>query len=119
MFLPFEERRGDTYELQYCREKKSEDKLFVSLQFWKEDSLYIDSDDVEIFDEFYYKYFEKCQSPDKSGNFSPYGPNYYDKVRMEEILEEVKKDAPPEGNALIYWLSHKPIDCEGFYFLGI
>lgn len=110
------------YEFQYCKEEKTIKELFKNIQYWKEDSLYLNESDDEnmfLFENKYLNYFLKTLTPNGKFDFEPFGVNYYSKERAQNILNELLVADLPNSNILCKWLTKCVESYQGFYILGI
>lgn len=126
-FSSQEERRkfggSDFIELQYCRlESGSEIRKIVSIDaidHWKNDSLYISGDDMDLFFSHYSKIFHcGIYNNAKSGVVDLYGINYYSPKQSVLIIEQVRKEQPLDYQTLLNWLDAVK-RYNGFYVLGV
>lgn len=128
MFLRFRtqtERREyggtDFVELQFCKiqdhtstaELLEEDRL----EFWKEDSLYVE--DYETFRTVYGPIFSEGLRQDMTrGTMDIYGVTYYLPGQIEDILEKLSEEQPEDYEILQEWLIQARA-FHGIYILGI
>lgn len=110
-------------ELQFCCMPFQTDiKNLVdikNIQNWKDDSLYIISDDVEKFEQEYSCFFDcGVYNNLKSGAVDLFGVNYYKSDLIDGIIERLNKKKMTDSEVLIEWLD-KAKSYNGFYILGI
>ncbi len=126
-FTSQEERNkfGGSYfiELQYCKlAQGTEIEKIVSvssIEYWKNDSLYIYGDDDNTFASCYGKIFTGgIYNNKKSGIVDIYGINYYSQEYTDSIMKTITKMKPLDYQALFAWLE-KVREYNGFYILGL
>lgn len=110
-------------ELQYCKmklESKIEELVSVdNVEFWKDNSLYVHIDDIELFLEQYAKIFDGGTYNNlETGMVDMYGINYYFPNQVEEIIREIEMEKPKEYSVILEWLNRAK-DYNGIYILGI
>ena len=130
MFLNFknaEQRRkygGSAFiEFQYCTlpagTKLKKTVSVKTIDFWKDDSLYVFVDDIDDFISDYREIFNNgIYGNLKSGECDIYGINYYPPERLKEIIGKTEKIKTADGETLLQWLKHGE-NRNGFYILGI
>lgn len=109
-------------KIYYGKEEKTIKELFKNIQYWKEDSLYLNESDDEnmfLFENKYLNYFLKTLTPNGKFDFEPFGVNYYSKERAQNILNELLVADLPNSNILCKWLTKCVESYQGFYILGI
>lgn len=114
---------SDFIEMQYCKlEQGSEIEKIVSvdaIKHWKNDSLYIFGDDLNMFYSHYGKIITGgIYNNRDSGPIDIYGINFYSRKQLALIIERVKKEKPLDYQALLNWLE-TGTQYIGFYILGI
>ena len=117
-FASQEERKkagGSAFlELQYCTlPRETSLKKIVSAkeaEHWKNDSLYVRADDLELFSREYGNLFD--------GNLSLFGIGYYSPLRTENLIEKIATTKPTDYEILLTWLV-KAKEQNGFYILGL
>lgn len=117
-FASQEERKkagGSAFlELQYCTLPCGTSlKKIVSAkeaEHWKNDSLYVRADDLELFSREYGNLFD--------GNLSLFGIGYYSPLRTENLIEKIATTKPTDYEILLTWLV-KAKEQNGFYILGL
>lgn len=127
MFSSQQERRNfggsDFIELQYCKlpqglkikEIVSADKI----PHWKNDSLYVSGDDINLFYESYSNIITGgLYNNGKSGGMDLLGINYYSQEQAALIMKRIEEEKPPEYEILLRWLK-SGINYTGFYVLGL
>lgn len=105
-------------ELQYCALPRGTSlKKIVSAkvsakeaEHWKNDSLYVRADDLELFSREYGNLFD--------GNLSLFGIGYYSPLRTENLIEKIATTKPIDYEILLTWLV-KAKEQNGFYILGL
>ncbi len=125
-FTSQDERRecngSDFIEIQYCRLKRdSKIKKIISIdaiENWKDDSLYISGDDIEIFFSQYNVIFDNgIYNNEESGVVDMFGINYYSPEQSNIIVKKLLKQQPLDYKILLIWL--KEVEkYNGFYILG-
>ena len=130
LFLTFnsqEERQkfggSDFIELQYCRLPYcSEIKEIVSLNAiknWKNDSLYIHGDDMDMFYSAYGAIItDGIYNNLEHGPVDLYGINFYSQEQISQIIECIEAEMPPDYQTLLDWLKAGR-RYVGFYILGV
>ena len=114
---------SDFIEMQYCKlEQGSEIEKIVSvdaIKHWKNDSLYIFGDDLNMFYSHYGKIITGgIYNNRDSGPIDIYGINFYSRKQLALIIERVKKEKPLDYQTLLNWLE-TGTQYIGFYILGI
>lgn len=117
-FASQEERKkagGSAFlELQYCTlSRETSLKKIMSAkeaEHWKNDSLYVRADDLELFSREYGNLFD--------GNLSLFGIGYYSPLRTENLIEKIATTKPTDYEILLTWLT-KAKEQNGFYILGL
>lgn len=127
-FATKEERKtfGNTtafIELQYCKmSKNSKIKKILSIRHlknWKDDSLYIYVDDIDLFVENYSKILnDGTYNNQETGLFDIYGYNYYNESQVKEIIDKIIEDKPIDYEKFLKWLEDAQTH-NGFYLIGI
>lgn len=129
MFYVFnsqEERRefgGSAFiEIQFCKmpfDTKIKKITANGMKNWRDDSLYIYADDIEIFFNEYSSFFI-CGTYNglKSGIVDIFGTNYYKPDLIDTIAAMILESKPTDYEILIEWL-YKAKNYNGFYILGI
>lgn len=127
MFSSHQERRNfggsDFIELQYCKLPQGlKIKEIVSVDkitHWKNDSLYVSGDDVNLFYESYSNIITGgIYNNGKSGGMDLLGINYYSQEQAALIMERIEDEKTPEYEILLRWLK-SGINYTGFYVLGL
>lgn len=127
MFKSQEKRRNfggsDFIEIQYCKLSESTKlEKIVSVNAvsnWKNDSLYVSGDDMNLF----YKQYkdiitEGVYNNGESGNKDLYGINFYSREKADLIIKRIEDAKPQEYEILLRWLK-SGTDYIGFYVLGV
>ncbi len=129
MFYKFtsqEERRkyggSDFIELQYCKLSKDSKITSIisieSINCWKDDSLYVSGDDMEVFFSQYKEIFNGgIYNNGKNGVVDSLGINYYSPQQSEIIIKHVLEQQPLDYQILLNWLKDVK-RYNGFYILG-
>lgn len=126
-FRSQEERRefsgSDFIELQYCRLPHGSDTAKIvatdAIENWKNDSLYIYGDDMDVFCANYEEIITGGLYNNMShGPIDPYGINFYSREQSGQIVQLLCTRKPLEYETLLTWLEEgkKYI---GFYVLGV
>ncbi len=109
-------------EIQYCRlPKGTKNKKLItakSLQFWDLSSLYIKDTDIKEFCYAYAHILDEALNGGEDDTFDVYGVNYYNNIRVKEILHQIEREEPLEYEILAQWIRSNPYD-NGIYILGI
>ena len=113
-----EERRtagGSAFlELQYCALPRSTPQKRITspekVEHWSADSLYVSSDDLNLFSREYGDLFE-CDLP-------LFGIGYYSPLQTEKLIAKIAAVKPIDHETLLRWLA-KAKEQNGFYFLGL
>ncbi len=125
-FTSQEERRkyggSDFIELQYCKLSKDSKITSIiaieSIDHWKDDSLYVSGDDMEVFFSQYNEIFNGgIYNNEKSGVVDLLGINYYSPQQSEIIIKQVLEQRPLDYRILLNWLKDVKM-YNGFYILG-
>jgi hypothetical protein len=125
VFASQEERRafGGSYfiEMQFCdlpRGYKEKELVAVAnIEHWKNDSLYINDD--EVFCKEYSRIFNYgLYHNGKWGEVDIFGINYYSPLITEDIIKKILEEKPRDFEILLSWLE-KAKKYNGFYILGI
>ena len=114
---------SDFVEIQYCRFPKGTSLREVvsidAIKHWKDDSLYIFGDDLDLF---YQNYGDiitgGVYNNGERGPMDLYGINFYSREQTSEIMERLAEEKPPEHQILCRWLQAGE-QCLGFYLLGV
>lgn len=114
---------SDFIEMQYCKlEQDSEIEKIVSadaINYWKNDSLYIFGDDMNMFYSHYGKIITGGVYNNKdSGPLDLLGINFYSQKQLIFMIERIKKEKPADYQILLKWLE-AGTEYIGFYVLGI
>ena len=126
-FSSQEERRkygGSAFiEIQYCKLPiRTREKMLVavrSISHWKNDSLYIHVDNIDVFYKEYSSSFDCCIYNNlKTGIIDIFGINYYAPTIIDSLIEKLNKNKPTDYEYLIEWIN-KAKNYNGFYILGI
>ena len=114
---------SDFIEIQYCRLPEGtslQDIVSIdAIENWKNDSLYIFGDDMNLFDQHYGAIITDgvyC-----NGNRGPMdlcGINFYAGAQAAAMIDRFTEEKPPEYQVLCQWLQAGQ-QCLGFYVLGV
>ena len=130
MFHSFENREarrafgGSAFiEIQYCKLKPStrvgKTVSLRSIDNWKDDSLYVYANDIDVFYSNYKDIFcNGVYNNTKIGEIDLFGINYYSPEQLTEIIDKIEKQKPLDYEVLLKWLKNG-IDYNGVYILGI
>ena len=120
-----DERRAfggsDFLELQYCQHKSgtSIKKIVNKIENWRNDSLYVSGDDMDIFYECYKDVFKNGTYNNlKSGDIDFFGINYYSYEQVEEMIKVIEETKPEDHKIILEWLV-KAKEFNGVYILGV
>ena len=114
---------SDFIEIQYCRLPEGTSiREIVSvdaIKHWKEDSLYIFGDDMDLFYQSYGDIITGGVYHNRDrGPMDLFGINFYSREQTDAIIERLAEEKPPEYQILCRWLqAGKPYG--GFYILGV
>lgn len=114
---------SDFVEIQYCRFPKGTSLREVvsidAIKHWKDDSLYIFGDDLDLF---YQNYGDiitgGVYNNGERGPMDLYGINFYSREQTSEIMERLAEEKPLEHQILCRWLQAGEQHL-GFYLLGV
>ena len=114
---------SDFVEIQYCRFPKGTSLREVvsidAIKHWKDDSLYIFGDDLDLF---YQNYGDiitgGVYNNGERGPMDLYGINFYSREQTNEIMERLAEEKPPEHQILCRWLQAGEQHL-GFYLLSV
>lgn len=114
---------SDFIEIQYCRLPEGTSLREIvsidAIKHWKDDSLYISGDDMDLF---YQSYGDIITGGVyNNGDRDPmdlFGINFYSREQTNEIIERLAEEKPPGYQILCRWLQ---VDEQslGFYVLGV
>ncbi len=125
-FKTQEERRefggSDFIEFQYCLlpQNTITEQIFTtgSIQHWKNDSLYVYGDDLEIFLTHYGEIItDGLYANLKQGYIDPLGINFYTQEQINHFIQLIEIKKPLEYQTLLNWLNNGK-HYIGFYILG-
>ena len=110
-------------ELQFCKlPLGTRLKKIVSVRaitHWKDDSLYVFADDIDLFYQNYNSVFNCGIHNDlKSASLDICGINYYNPELIDSMLNKMLEKRPPDYETLADWLNEARA-LNGFYVLGI
>ena len=114
---------SDFIEIQYCRLPPGTEIHKIvsveSIEHWKNDSLYIFGDDMDVFYQHYGSIIaDGIYNNEKIGPMDLYGINFYSLEQTVFIMERIKAKAPVDYQVLLKWL-HGIEKHIGFYILGL
>ena len=127
MFQSHKARRdfGGSYfmEIQYCRlPQGTKLKKIVSVEaisHWKNDSIYIFGDDIEVFYKHYGNIFtDGVYNNEERGPVDLCGINFYSREQSTLIIDRINTKTPPDYQVLLNWLRSGE-HYIGFYILGL
>ena len=127
IFPSQEERKSfggsDFIELQYCRLPWGaalwEIVLPDGIEHWKNDSLYVSGDDMDVFYRHYGPVMTGGVSHDQtSGPLDLLGINFYSREQAAGILRKIQTERPPDHQIFEDWLREGERYI-GFYVLGV
>lgn len=113
-------KSSDYLELQYIKNNLFTDKELLKLKrikHFKEDSIFVKSDDIDKFKENYLAIFNNPITPDNSNQFDPFGINLYTTDQLKENynkLKQIEADA-----VLLNWLKVAVEKNYRIYVLGL
>ena len=114
---------SDFIEIQYCQlaQGSTIDEIVScdSIVHWKEDSLYISGDDMDVFFQHYGNILtDGIYNNQSCGPMDLYGINFYSHEQAVSIQEKLKTETPLNYQVFYEWL--QGIDQYiGFYVLGL
>ena len=114
---------SDFIEIQYCRLPKGTSiREIVSvdaIKDWKDDSLYIFGDDMDLFYQNYGDIItDGVYCNGDHGPMDLCGINFYSKDQATDMLKRLAEEKPPEYQILCRWLQAGE-QYLGFYLLGV
>ena len=125
LFNNQDERRAfggsDFLELQFCEHKSgtSIKRIVNKTENWRNDSLYISGDDMDIFYKCYKDVFKNGTYNNlKSGEIDSCGINYYSPEQVEEMIKIIEETKPTDYKTVLDWLV-KAKEFNGVYILGV
>ena len=108
-------------ELQFCRMPPGTPVRRLvdvnSIRNWMDDSLYVD-DETALYREYGRFFTGGVYNNLRRGPVDLYGINYYESAMIEPLMEQLRREQPPEYETLLGWLERAK-DYNGFYILGI
>ena len=108
-------------ELQFCRMPPGTPVRRLvdvdSIRNWMDDSLYVD-DETVLYREYGRFFTGGVYNNLRRGPVDLYGINYYESAMIEPLMEQLRREQPPEYETLLGWLERAK-DYNGFYILGI
>lgn len=113
---------GDFVELQYCRLPEGtslRDILSIDvIEDWKDDSLYIFGDDMDLFYQNYGDIItDGVYCNGDRGPMDLVGVNFYTRDQGAAMIKQLVEEKPPEYQILCRWLQ-AGAQYLGFYLLG-
>lgn len=114
---------SDFIEIQYCRfPEGTSPREIVSIdaiKHWKDDSLYISGDDMDLFYQSYGDIITGgVYNNGDRGPMDLFGINFYSREQTNEIIERLAEEKPPGYQILCRWLQADEQSL-GFYVLGV
>ena len=91
----------------------------MRLKHWKDDSLYISGDDMDLFYQSYGDIITGgVYNNGDRGPMDLFGINFYSREQTHEIIERLAEEKPPGYQILCRWLQADEQSL-GFYVLGV
>ena len=114
---------SDFIEIQYCRLPEGTSLREIvsidAIKHWKDDSLYISGDDMDLFYQSYGDIITGgVYNNGDRGPMDLFGINFYSREQTNEIMERLAEEKPPEHQILCRWLQADEQSL-GFYVLGV
>ena len=113
-------KSSDYLELQYIKNNLFTDKELLKLKrikHFKEDSIFVKSDDIGKFEDKYSAIFDRPKNPDGSNKFYPFGINLYTAEQVKEIYNKLKQ--MEADSVLLTWLKFAVEKKYRIYILGL
>ena len=114
---------SDFIEIQYCRLPEGTSLREIvsidAIKHWKDDSLYIFGDDMNLFDQHYGAIItDGVYCNGDRGPMDLCGINFYSRDQATDMLKRLAEEKPPEYQILCRWLQAGE-QYLGFYLLGV
>ena len=114
---------SDFIEIQYCRLPEGTSLREIvsidAIKHWKDDSLYISGDDMDLFYQSYGDIITGgVYNNGDRGPMDLFGINFYSREQTNEIIERLAEEKPPGYQILCRWLQADGQSL-GFYVLGV
>lgn len=114
---------SDFIEIQYCRLPEGTSLREIvsidAIKHWKDDSLYISGDDMDLFYQSYGDIITGgVYNNGDRGPMDLFGINFYSREQTNEIIERLAEEKPPGHQILCRWLQADEQSL-GFYVLGV
>ena len=114
---------SDFIEIQYCRLPEGTSLREIvsidAIKHWKDDSLYISGDDMDLFYQSYGDIITGgVYNNGDRGPMDLFGINFYSREQTNEIIERLAEEKPPGYQILCRWLQ-ADAQSLGFYVLGV
>ena len=114
---------SDFIEIQYCRFPEGTSLREIvsvdAIKHWKDDSLYISGDDMDLFYQSYGDIITGgVYNNGDRGPMDLFGINFYSRDQTNEIIEQLAEEKPPGYQILYRWLQVDEQNL-GFYVLGV
>lgn len=114
---------SDFIEIQYCRLPEGTSLWEIvsidAIKHWKDDSLYISGDDMNLFYQSYGDIITGGVYNNRDrGPMDLLGINFYSREQTNEIIGRLAEEKPPEYQILYRWLQADEQNL-GFYVLGV
>ncbi len=114
---------SDFIEIQYCRLPQGTAIHQIvsvdSIEHWKNDSLYVFGDDVDVFFQNYGHIITGgVYNNETRGPMDLFGINFYSREQAASIWKRLKTETPLDYPVLLKWLMEVE-QCLGFYVLGV
>jgi len=120
VFLPFDAVMGMRWiEFQFRKTNDSPKNTLANIEFWKEDSLYVNENVTDMLVTLLGKHLNPAPTRYNKGDFSIYEAYIFTKEETTEIIEKIKEDNIPECEILIQWLEKAAKEFNGFLFIGL
>ena len=100
---------SDFIEIQYCRLPEGTSLREIvsidAIKHWKDDSLYISGDDMDLFYQSYGDIITGgVYNNGDRGPMDLFGINFYSREQTNEIIERLAEEKPPGYQILCRWL---------------
>lgn len=114
---------SDFIEIQYCRLPQGTAIHQIvsvdSIEHWKNDSLYVFGDDMDVFFQKYgHIITDGVYNNETRGSMDLFGINFYSREQAASIRKRLKTETPLDSPVLLKWLMGVE-HCLGFYVLGV
>ena len=114
---------SDFIEIQYCRLPEGTSLREIvsidAIKHWKDDSLYISGDDMDLFYQSYGDIITGgVYNNGDRGPMDLFGINFYSREQTNEIIERLAEEKPP-GYQILCRCLQADEQSLGFYVLGV